>query len=145
MTKDPRTMGLLVSDMNTIGPRTMGGRGLEQWACWFQIWTQYRPSNNGPVDFRSCIKQWNHVTQILHQTIEPRDPDFNTIALSISDFTTIALGLTPNVRCSAARHGERAAGGRDTTIASWHNGLAHYMRGVGGAGPAAVVKVSVWS
>ena len=49
-----------------------------------------------------------------------------TMGLSISDFTTIALGLTPNARCSAAQAGaarraagggRRAAGGRDTTIA----------------------------
>ena len=71
-------MGLLVSDMNTIGLRTMGA------------WPR---------------------------TMGLSISDFNTITLSISDLNTmapatIALGLTPNVRCSAARAGGSRAGGR---------------------------------
>ena len=72
------------------------------------------------------------------RTIDPRTmglliSDLATIGLSISDLTTIAL--TPGGRrtagggCAGGR-ARAGAGGRDTTIAPWHNGLAHYMRGV---------------
>ena len=49
-----------------------------------------------------------------------------TMGLSISDFNTIALGLTPNVRCSAAQ-----AGGRSTAGGGRHAG----GRAAGGGTP----------
>ena len=108
----------------------MGQKTLEQWGAWPRTMALLISDH---TTMGLCVSDLG--------TIGPR-----TIGLSISDFNTMApvtIALTLGGR--RADGGRRAAGGGRAggraragaggggTIAPWHNGLVHYMRGADGA------------